>query len=278
MNCRFLMVAGLICLLLLAGPAQALKNVCPDCGTTAALTDLACKKCNRTLNQCLSCETENPVEADYCQTCFEPLAGMRVLSTIASDVRDELRLGESERAVLERELGRLRFLLENDPAKRKVYLFRQAKILKQMGFIAQEAAAWQAFLEEFPNTPKQRMIEAFCSEALRKWGYLFFAQKQKAQAMEKFREATRLNPLNHEAWQWIGRLHSEAKEYQAAGDAYLEALKAKPGDSTSIHFLRGLKRAIPPELTVAPKAPSPSPSGKTPARKRDATASPTSGR
>jgi hypothetical protein len=239
----------------LSGPLLALKNVCPNCGATAQLDQTHCAKCGRVLNKCLSCGTENKVAEDYCVTCFEPLAEMRILSTIASDVREELRLGASERAQLERELRKLEFQLEKDPANRKVYLYRRARIFRQMDFASREAQAWQEYLKEFPDTPKRRTIEAFLADALRKWGYLFYQQGQREEAMKRFKEAVAANPLCAEAWQWIGRLHSEAKEYQAAGDAYLEALKAKPGDKTSIHFLRGLKRPIPPHLLTAPKTP-----------------------
>ena len=253
MNKRTAFLFTLCFLITIAGTAIALKNACPDCGTVAKLTDLACKKCNRVLNQCFACGNQNPVSADYCQTCFEPLAQMRVLSTIASGVREDLKLGQSDMAQLDRERGKLDFLVKSDPANKRTYLFRKAKILRQMGSTAQEVHAWKDYLKEFPDTPKKAAIQVFCSEALRKWGYLFFAQGNKAAALEKFQEATRMNPMNADAWQWVGRLHNEAKEYQASGDAYLEALKAKPGDKTSIHFLRGLKRAVAPDLLAAPK-------------------------
>lgn len=250
-----LVVAVLLCFTMTAGLVFALKNVCPQCRTMAQATDVVCKKCGHILNKCLSCGTQNPVSADYCQTCFEPLAEMRVLRTIASDVREDLRLGESERAQLDRELQKLNFQVENDPANRKVYLYRRARILGQMDFAAREAMAWQEYLREFPDTPKKPAVQAFLSEALRKWGYLFYQQGQKKEAMDRFEQAAQTNPMNAEAWSWVARLHSESKQFQAAGDAYLKALVAKPGDQTTIRFLKGLRRAIPPELLVARKAP-----------------------
>ncbi len=246
----------LVCIsvLFLAGAVVAVKNMCPKCGKVQELDAINCKYCEEPLNQCLECKTLNPVSEDYCTNCFENLAEMRVLASIDPETRESLKLGESERAQLDRELQKLNFMLENDPDKREKILFRRGKIYHRMGFSAREVSEWESYLQEFPQTPKKAIIVTYLSEALRKTGYLFYSQGNKNKAFGLFKQATEANPVNPEAWSWYARMLSERKDYKAAGDAYLEALKARPGDRTFIHFLKGLKRPIPKELLSAPTA------------------------
>ena len=83
----------------------------------------------------------------------------------------------------------------------------------------------------------------------------FFQQNQKEAALKKFQEATEANPLNAEAWLWVGRTTMEQGQSGAAGDSYLQALKAEPGNKTAITFLRKLKRAFPKDLLIALRKP-----------------------
>ncbi|MBI3038442.1 tetratricopeptide repeat protein [bacterium] len=247
---------ALVCLFVLViffpTSTWAIKNLCSDCGFQAKENETICSKCSKPLNKCLGCGFLNRVLADYCQKCFLPMAEMRILGSIASETRDELRLGESERAQLDRELQKLSFLIEKFPDKSEIYLYRQAKIFKRMNFSAKEAKAWEEYLAKFPQTSHKPEITLFLSEALRKWGYLFYQQGEKEKALEKFLGAAKTNPMNSEAWIWVGRLRNEKKELGLAGDAYLEALKANPGDKIAIHFLKSLKKVIPPELLKRP--------------------------
>ncbi len=269
---RFSIVLTILLLavmLLTALPSSAIRVICPQCGTLAELTDITCKKCGYALNKCLKCGTLNPVSADFCEgeECAEPLAEMRVLGRIDEETRNELRLGQSERAQLDRELQSIDYLLEKDPSKAGKLLFRRARIYQQMDFPAKEAIAWQEYLHQFPDTKKKAIITVFLSEALRKWGYLFYSQGNKEVALAKFEAATAANPANAEAWQWVGRMKSEAKENNAAADAYMKALEAEPGNKTAIHFLRKFKRQIPANLLTpvkkavipAPRKPAPAP-------------------
>jgi tetratricopeptide (TPR) repeat protein len=240
-----LMVFGIFCLHV--GPAEAIRNIC-DCGAVAELPDITCRKCQKPLNKCLACGTENPVSADFCTQCGEMLAEMRVLAKIDPELREELRLGQSDRAQLDRELARLNNLLETEPDKAETYLYRRAKVYNKMSFWAREANEWKDYLEKFPQNPRKNRIKALQSEALRKWGNLFYHQNEMKQAQAKFLEAANANPMNVEAWRWLGRVLSEQKDPNGAAEAYLSALKAKPGDSFSIQFLRRMKKTIPADL------------------------------
>jgi len=218
----------------------------------------------------------NPVGANFCEgeDCAEPLAEMRVLGQIDEETRKELRLGESERAQLDRELQSIDYLLEQDPAKAKILLFRRARIFQQMNFPAKEATAWKEYLEKFPDTKKKSIIVVFLSEALRKWGYLFYMQDNKEAALDKFEAAVAANAANAEAWLWVGRMKGEAKENKASADAYMKALEADPGNKTAISFLRKLKRQIPAALLKpAKKASKPAPKKEKIAPAAPATAS-----
>ncbi|MBP7635718.1 zinc ribbon domain-containing protein [Candidatus Ozemobacteraceae bacterium] len=247
---RILTAVLLVLALLTALPSWAIRVICPQCNTLAELTDETCKKCRYELNKCLKCGTLNPVSADFCEgeDCAEPLAEMRLLGRIDEETRKELRLGQSERAQLDRELQSIGYLLEKDPSKSAKLLFRRARIYQQMDFPAKEATAWQEYLQQFPDTKKKAIITVFLSEALRKWGYLFYTQGDKPTALSKFEAATAANPANADAWMWVGRMKSESKESNAAADAYMKALQAEPGNKTAIHFLRKFKRQIPTEL------------------------------
>lgn len=252
---RILTAVLLVAALLAALPSWAIRVICPQCSTIAELTDETCKKCKYELNKCLKCGTLNPVSADFCEgeDCAEPLAEMRLLGRIDEETRKELRLGQSERAQLDRELQSIDYLLEKDPSKAGKLLFRRARIYQQMDFPAKEAVAWQEYLQKFPDTKKKSIITVFLSEALRKWGYLFYSQGDKETALAKYVAATAANPANAEAWLWVGRMKSEAKDNKAAADAYLKALEAEPGNKTAIHFLRKFKRQIPAALLTPVK-------------------------
>ncbi|GAB4272174.1 MAG: hypothetical protein Kow0029_10580 [Candidatus Rifleibacteriota bacterium] len=224
------------------------RNYCRDCQIPTAIDATHCPKCGKALNPCLDCGTANQVNLDFCQNCNAPLAEMRVLNSIDEKTREELKLGQSERAELEKELIKLDYLLEKKPEDVEKLLFRKGKILHRMDFFSREAMVWREYLKIFPNTPKKSIIKFYLSEALRKWGFLFYNQKNIASATELISEATSVNPANKEAWQWLGRISMENNDPETAKMAYLNALKLEPGDKVSIYFLKKLKADIPPDL------------------------------
>jgi tetratricopeptide (TPR) repeat protein len=224
------------------------RNFCRDCQIVTEVDAVRCPQCDAPLNLCLDCGHENPVNVDFCKECHAPLAEMRVLSSIDPETRKELKLGKSERAELEKELVKLNYLLEKNPENLEKLLFRKGKILHRMEFFSREAMVWKEYLRLFPDTSKKSFIRIYLSEALRKWGYLFYSQKKIASATELIAESTRVNEMNKEAWEWLGRLSMETKDLETAKEAYLKALQIEPGNKTSIHFLRKLGVKIPEEL------------------------------
>lgn len=256
-SCRFKLYTVFFLLLVAAFAAstvtgQVQRNMCRDCQIVTELDATHCPECNAPLNLCLDCGTANPVNVDFCQKCNAPLAEMRVLNSIDADTREQLKLGRSERAELEKELMKINYLLEKSPENHEKLMFRKGKILHRMEFYSQEAILWREYLQHYPGTAKKSIIKIYLAEALRKWGYLFYRQKKIASATELISEATEVNPVNKEAWQWLGRLSMETGDKATAKQAYLKALEIEPGDKTSIHFLKKLKAEIPAELLHKP--------------------------
>ncbi|MGM0598608.1 MAG: tetratricopeptide repeat protein [Candidatus Rifleibacteriota bacterium] len=224
------------------------RNFCHDCKILTKPDAVRCPQCDKPLNPCLECGYLNPVNLDFCEKCNLPLAEMRVLNSIDPETRKKLKLGKSDRAVLERELNKLNNLIEKNPENLERLLFRKGKILHMMEFHSREAMLWKEYLKLYPKTAKKSFIQIYLSEALRKWGYLFYKQQNKKQAAKLFIDATEANPLNSKAWQWLGRIKMEQNQNQQAANAYLEALKIEPGNNEIIHFLRKLKKPVPEKL------------------------------
>ncbi len=229
----------------------AQRNICYECKAINASDSFKCKDCNIALNLCLDCNTENSANADYCSKCNAPLAEMRILGRIDAKTREDLKLGKSDRAQIDKELMKIAYLLEKEPERGEKLMYNRSKLLHRMDFHSREAESWREFLEKFPESPKKSVAKVYLSEALRKWGFLFFTQGNKESAMALFKEAVEENPMNTEAWQWVGRVNMEAGKYSEATAAYLKGLEATPGNSTCIHFLRKLKANIPANLLIA---------------------------
>lgn len=243
---RVLIILLALATIVTVGFAQ--RNVCPICKAIVEFEETICPECSHPMNKCLDCGTENQIKADYCVKCSAPLAEMRLLSSIASDTRKSLKLGQSKRAQLDKELSRLAHLSKTQPEKAETFLFQKAEAFHKMNFFAKEADTWQEYLIKYPETNKRKEIEAHLSEALRKWGYLFYSQKKLASATEKFEAATMVDPDNASAWEWLGAANLKLKNNKKAASAYLNALKADPGNKTYIHFLKKLKHEIPTSL------------------------------
>ncbi len=250
----------LFCLLLLAAvclivpeSAFAQRNICYECKTINKADASRCQNCTLALNLCLDCNTENPADKDYCIKCNASLAEMRILGRIDPKTREELKLGQSERAKIEKELIKIGYLLEKKPEDEEKLLYKRAMLLHRMNFFSREAETWREFLQKFPESQKKSTAKAYLSVALRKWGYLFYSQKNKEGAITLFEEATQANPMNYDAWNWLGRAKMELGKNDEAKEAYLKSLEANPGDKNTIHFLRRLKATIPTEL-LKPRA------------------------
>ncbi len=202
------------CTVFAASPCWALKNVCPACRTMVKdLASIECPNCARVLNECLACNTRNPVKADFCMGCGAALAESRVLSTIATGTREALRLGQSPRAVQERELAKI----ENQIAKKGVsapYAFYRITILTQMEWWSKAAAACHEFLTKWPEDPHKVQVTKQLAEALRRWGYLLYQQGDRKGAIEKFGAAVKTDPANKEASWWF--VHTQKGDVEKA--------------------------------------------------------------
>ncbi len=221
--------------------AFAQRNVCNECQAINQPDAAQCKDCLTPLNKCLDCGTENPANLDYCSKCNAPLAEMRVLGKIDAQTRKELKLGQSDRAVIEKELMK-------KPEQSEKLIYQRSKLLNRMEFHSREAESWREFLQKYPDSKKKSSAKAFLAEALRKWAYLFYQQKDMESAQAMLLEAVEANPMNAEAWGWVGRIYSETGKKQEAGEAYLKALEARPGDQGFMHFLRQMRVDIPDRL------------------------------
>jgi tetratricopeptide (TPR) repeat protein len=143
------------------------------------------------------------VKDDYCSKCSMPLAEMRVLASIDANVRSELKLGESPRALAEMEIKRLEYLLQTDSGNAEKYMFELAMVHKGINFYSRESAIWLDFLKKFPNSEKAQEASLYGSESLCKWSYLFYSQGLYDSALELINESLRLNPGNKEAGRWL---------------------------------------------------------------------------
>ncbi|MFD1731695.1 tetratricopeptide repeat protein [Deinococcus malanensis] len=68
--------------------------------------------------------------------------------------------------------------------------------------------------------------------------YARYAAGNKAAAEQGFQAATARNPNYAKAWAWLGRVRYEARNFQAAAEAYGRAVQLDPADRSSAHFLR----------------------------------------
>jgi len=229
----------------------AQRNICSECHAVNEQDAIRCRDCTTPLNKCLDCNTENPANLDYCSKCNAPLAEMRILGSINEQTRDELKLGQSDRAVIDKELMKVAFLLEKEPEQAEKLIYQRSRLLNKMNFHAREAESWREFLQRFPDSKKKSTAKLYLSEALRKWAYLFYQQKNKERALELLKEATNTNYMNPEAWSWLGRIQYEAGNKKEAGESYLKSLEARPGDKTAMYFLRQLKVHVPEQLKKA---------------------------
>ena len=232
----------LFCTFFTNSPVCAQRSYCKDCAIYCGPTAIECPKCKTPFNLCLECNHKNPANADYCHKCKAPLAEMRVLGSIASSTRDELKLGKSTRAQLERELLKVNHLLSEEPEKEKVHLFRKGKILKQIGFYARETKVWRKYLKYYPNSRQATFVKVYLSDSLRKWSFLFYSQGKKEKALEMLKESVKVNPMNLQAWEWLGRTNMELSFTKDAISAYEKALYLSPENQTYKHFLKKLKK------------------------------------
>lgn len=206
------------------------RNICGKCNWINKAETVLCQNCQNPLNHCLKCGHDNEARADYCANCSMPLAEMRVLATIAPEVRTQLKLGESPRAVADLEIKRLEYLLQTDAENAEKHLFNLAMTHKRIDFFSRESALWLDFLQKYPNSEKAGEAKINGSDSLRKWSYLLYSQGAYARAVELLNESLRLNPANKEAQKWlkIARGGMKKSGQAAVKPQAVEATEAAP--------------------------------------------------
>lgn len=229
------------------------RNICGKCNWINKAETILCESCQNPLNHCLKCGHDNMAKADYCANCSMPLAEMRVLATIAPEVRTQLKLGESPRAVADLEIKRLEYLLQTDAENAEKHLFNLAMTHKRIDFYSRESALWLDFLQKYPNSEKAGEARVNGSDSLRKWSYLLYSQGSYARAVELLNESLRLNPANKEAQKWLKIARGGMKKSGQTAVAKPQAVEA----TEAAPQMEEAKPAPKTEVAPAPAEPAP---------------------
>ena len=192
--------------------ALAFKNVCPECKFLIEDLELkACPKCHRYINKCLICGMNNPAKNDNCELCQASLAESRVMRTIASGTRDDMRLGESTRAQIDVELGQIKERIDigeltPDLAARRV------ELLTKMGWWSEANTMASEFSIKFPNSTKNVLVKACRVKSLRNLGFLAMEKDEYVDANEYLKTALALNPKDKKAANLLKISQNEIKK------------------------------------------------------------------
>lgn len=174
--------------------AWALKNVCPDCNFLQEDMELtACPNCGKIINKCLICGTVNPIKNDNCSECSASLAESRVMRTIDKDVREHLRLGESDRAKIEVELGQIKDKVEKGELTPEL-ASREVELLTKMDWWSKANLKAIEFATKFPEATQTALVKKCRVKSLRQLGFLAMEDDEYAIANEYLKTALELEP------------------------------------------------------------------------------------
>ncbi len=177
----------------------AFKNACPDC--SAVIEDLeltACPKCAKVINKCLICGTINPIKNDNCFNCNASLAESRILRTIDKDTREDLRLGESDRARIEVELGQIKDRIAKDELTAALAA-REVELLTKMDWWSKANLKAIEFGKRFADSDEKLLVSACRAKALRNLGFLAYEDNDFALAIEYLNAALAISPKDKKA-------------------------------------------------------------------------------
>lgn len=196
----FIVLAMVLGSVLLTGSiAWAIKNVCPDCNFLLEDMELtACPNCGKIINKCLICGTVNPIKNDNCLECSASLAESRIMRTIDKSVREELRLGESDRAKIEVELGQIKDRIEKGELTPKL-ASREIELLTKMDWWSKANIKAIAFVANFPEAEQNAMVKKCRIKSLRQLGYLAMEDDEYVVANEYLKTALELDPNDKKA-------------------------------------------------------------------------------
>ena len=174
--------------------AWAIKNVCPDCNFLQEDMELtACPNCGKIINKCLICGTVNPIKNDNCSECNASLAESRVMRTIDQEVREELRLGESDRAKIEVELGQIKDRIEKGEQTPELAA-RQIELLTKMDWWSKANLKAIEFAAKYPEATQNALVKKCRVKSLRQLGFLAMEDDEYVTASEYLKTALELDP------------------------------------------------------------------------------------
>jgi len=153
-----------------------------------------------------------------------------------------LRLGNSPRALAEKELDKTRHLLEVGRLPEADFLLQAGGLYRSMSFFSREAGTWDEFLRKYPDHPQAAKVAKAWETARIQWAYLFYEQGRPTAALEILQGTVERRPAAAEAWSWIGRIHLEQGRKTKARVAYQQMLAVSPGNPVARHFLRVIGR------------------------------------
>ncbi|MBF0408089.1 MAG: hypothetical protein HQM10_12080 [Candidatus Riflebacteria bacterium] len=188
----------------------ALKNVCPECGKMVKDMELtSCPNCGKIVNKCLVCGQVNQIKNDHCEKCSASLAESRVSRTISKEVRDDLRLGESDRAKIDVELAQIEQKVITEGINPEL-ASRQVELLILMGWWSLANSTAKTFLSEFPNADQSTRMSACRVIALRNLGFLALEGNRNTIAAEYLKAALAIDPKDAKS-QNLLEMANEAK-------------------------------------------------------------------
>ncbi len=208
------LLAVMFAFALVGNIAWALKNVCPEC--KAVIEDLEltdCPKCSKVINKCLICGTINPIKNDNCMNCNASLAESRVLRTIDLETREDLRLGESDRAKIEVELGQIKDMVAKDELT-PALAARQIELLTKMDWWSKANARGIEFSSKFPAAEaKEKALVNICRvKCLRNLGFLAMEDNEFVTAIEYLKAALLIDPKDKKSANLLKMSEDEVKK------------------------------------------------------------------
>lgn len=179
--------------------AYALKNVCPDCRVVIEDMELtACPACGKIINKCLICGVINPVKNDNCSSCNASLSESRVLRTIDRQTREELRLGESDRARIEVELGQIKNRIAEGNLTAELAA-REVELLTKMDWWSKANLKALEFTRKFPDAPQKNLVNKCRVKCLRTLGFLAMEDSEFELAITYLKAALEIAPEDKNA-------------------------------------------------------------------------------
>jgi len=149
---------------------------------------------------------------------------------------------------------------EENPAFKQAFVWAGRASL-HLGQPAAAASYWQRVLELDPSDERARFFLGVAQDQLR-WGIAaadafregvrLYDQGDLGQAQAEFQSATEANAQYAEAWAWLGRTEFEQQAYQAAAQAYGQALALEPDNETYRYFQEESTRRQTPKESGQP--------------------------